>query len=424
MILSYFYLALLYLFFPIFLIRTYLRQRHYPENQGRLKERWGFFKNPKLNHPLWIHAVSYGEAVLAEQLVKAIKTKFPQWDLVVTTTTFTGSERIRKTLGKEVFHVYLPYDLPSFVQRFIRKIRPGCLVILETELWPTLLKETHKANVPIFLANARLSEKSARHYRYIFPLIRWMLSQIQLVAAQSELDGKRFLQLGLDPEKLEIMGSIKYDLQVSKSVLKAGWELRKCLGEDRFIWIAASTHQGEEEKILEAFEILKKAQPDALLILAPRHPERFNEVAKLCEQAGYRIARRSRSDACKEIDLFLADTLGELLLFYAASDMAFVGGSFVPVGGHNVLEPMAVNIPVFSGPYFHNFTDMVTELKQQSAIQIVDTPSALAEQIWQLLQNTCERMNQIKRAQEALEKNRGALDRHLKQIAKMKSEEV
>lgn len=420
MILYYFYLALLYLFFPIFLIRVWIRQRHYPGNLGRLKERFGFFQNPKLSHPVWIHAVSYGEAVLAEQLVKAIKIKFPQWDIVVTTTTLTGSERIRKTLGSEVFHVYLPYDLPAFIQRFINKIRPSLLIILETELWPTLLKKTHKAGIPIFLANARLSEKSAKQYRYVLPFVRWMLNQIQLVAAQSELDAKRFLQLGLDPKKLEILGSIKYDIQVSESVLEAGRQLRKLIGEDRFIWIAASTHEGEEEKVLEAFKILKAANPNALLILAPRHPERFKAVAQLCEQTGYLVARRSAGSApLKEIELFLADTLGELLLFYAVSDMAFVGGSFVPVGGHNVLEPMAVGIPTFIGPYFHNFTDMVTQLKQQNAIQIVDTPTVLAAQMLQLMQNTSERTHQIKLAQEALKKNRGVLDKHLERIEKM-----
>lgn len=424
MILYYFYLGLLYLFFPIFLLRTYLRQRLYPQNQGRLKERLGFFNVPKLNHPIWIHAVSYGEAVLAEQLVKAIRIRFPQWDIVVTTTTFTGSERIRKTLGEAVFHVYLPYDLPSFVRRFIKKINPRMLIVLETELWPTLLKQSHQAGIPIFLGNARLSEKSAKHYHYILPLVRWMLNQIDLVAAQSELDGRRFLQLGLDPKKLAVMGSIKYDLQISQGVREEGNKLRKALGEDRFVWIAASTHQGEEEKILEAFEGLRTVYTNALLILVPRHPERFDEVAHLCEQGGYCFARRSTLDLPVKMDVLLGDTLGELLMFYAASDVAFVGGSFVPVGGHNVLEPLAVGIPTFIGSYFHNFTEIVTYLEKRKAIQIVDAPEVLARQMVLLIQNGEERREQIERGKRALEENRGALNKHLDEIAKLSEEKT
>ncbi len=398
------------------------RQHFYARNTsvkltGRVKERLVLFNAPKLINPIWIHAVSYGEAVLAEQLVKALKHKIPLCDVVVTTTTLTGSERIQKTLGNQVFHVFLPYDLPIFVRRFLRKIKPSLLVILETELWPGLLYQSRQAGIPVFLANARLSEKSARGYGYILPLVHFMLKQLTQVGAQTEQDAQRFLQLGLSPEKVSVMGCIKYDLQIPESVLKQGRGLREAIGKDRLVWVAGSTHEGEEALILMAFESIKKVYPDAVLILVPRHPERFEGVAQLCKEKKYHLVQRSKAEApLASTDVLLGDTLGELLIFYAASDIAFVGGSFVPVGGHNVLEAVALNVPVFIGPYFHNFTNMIDQLKARQAIQIVDSPVTLAEELIALMQNIELLSLQQEQAQYVLKENQGALAKYSNQI--------
>jgi 3-deoxy-D-manno-octulosonic-acid transferase len=411
------YTCLLYLILPFILLRACQRELSHEKTLRRIKERFGIFQAPSLNSPIWIHAVSYGEAILAEQLVKQLEAKKIKHSIIVTTTTLTGSQRIQKNLRNRVFHVYLPYDLPPFMNSFLRKTNPTLLVILETELWPTLIKKTTEKNIPILLANARLSERSYKHYNYIFPLVQKMLTQINTVLAQTKQDGERFLQLGLDPKKLSIFGNIKFDQEIPVATFEKAKSLRAQLGKNKNIWIAASTHAGEEEKILEAFEKIRQIHKNLILIMAPRHPERFSKIAQLLQEKDYKVCRRSASETIpKNTEIYLADTLGELWLFYAASDIAFVGGSLVPIGGHNVLEPIALGIPTLIGPHYFNFSQIVLDLKKEEAIQITENALDLSEKLLFLLENKEERVRQTKQAKKMLEKNKGALEKHLNWI--------
>lgn len=406
---------------PWIFFRLWLRSLKFPAYRRRWSERLGLVPLPPLEKVLWIHAVSVGEAVSAIPLVHRIRDQYPGSPILVTTMTPTGSERVqvafKDLLGKQIYHCYLPYDLPWALSTFFRRIQPKLLVLMETELWPNLLISCHKRGVPVLIANGRLSPRSSRGYGRIRGLMKSILEPIQAVAAQSELDARRFQELGIAPEKIAEIGNIKFDMQLPPYLYEAGAELREELGKNRLIWIAASTHEGEESIILETYFVLKKTFPALLLLLVPRHPERFNKVAHLCESKALRMIRRSQKEKISsEIDVFLGDTMGELLLFYAASDIAFVGGSFVPVGGHNLLEPAALGLPILTGPELFNFMAISEMLQTAKAIKIVESPDELRQQIQMLLGDLSLRQTQGTCAKKVVEQNRGALDRLVKLI--------
>lgn len=415
------YSLLFTLLLPWVFFRLFLRSLKFPAYRRRWAERLGFVPLPPLEEVLWIHAVSVGEAVSAIPLVHRIRAQYPGSPILVTTMTPTGSERIqvafKDLLGKQIYHCYLPYDLPWALSAFFRRIQPKLLVLMETELWPNLLAACHKRKVPVLIANGRLSPRSSRGYGRIRGLMKCMVRPIQGVAAQSQLDGRRFQDLGITPQKIWEMGNIKFDLQLPSYLQEAGAELREELGKDRLIWIAASTHEGEESIILETYRALKKSFPSLLLLLVPRHPDRFNKVAHLCEDKAFRIMRRSQKGPMSEdIDVFLGDTMGELLLFYAASDVAFVGGSFVPVGGHNLLEPAALGLPIVTGPQLFNFVAISEMLQDAKGVTIVQSPAELRQQFEILLGDLSLRRFQGACAKKVVEQNRGALDRLVKLI--------
>jgi len=409
------YTGLLYLLLPLALLRLYWRGRRDAGHRQRWRERLGFV--PTLSPGgLWVHAVSVGETRAALPLIRALLERYPDLPLLVTTTTLTGSRQVREALGERVRHGYAPYDLPGAVARFLRRTRPRLAVIMETELWPNLLHRCATAGVPVLIANARLSERSARGYARIGGLTAAMLRDIGLIAAQADVDAERFRILGAS--RVQVTGNLKYDLTPPDDLPERGWRLRReWLGEKRPVWIAASTHAGEDEYVLDAFATLRARWPELLLFLVPRHPERFDAVAALCRQRGFSVIRRSEQRPCApDTAVFLGDSMGELLLFYTAADLAFVGGSLVPTGGHNVLEPALLGLPVLFGPHMFNFTEAGERLLEAKAAWRVADAAELAAAVDRLLADPELRQAAGQRGRAVVERHRGALATLLERI--------
>jgi len=410
------YTFLFYLLIPIILLRLLWRGVRAPAYWQRWLERFGFL--PKLSNQqcIWVHAVSMGEVQAAVPLIQALQVRFSKQSILVTTMTPTGSRRVREVFGDSVLHVYLPYDLPGALARFFARTQPRLLILMETELWPNLLYACQQRTIPVILANARLSAGSAAGYQRIRGLVGEMLTGITVVAAQTNVDAARFIYLGVPPSKIQVTGSIKFDTPLPKNFLEQAAVLRSQWGVNRAVWIAASTHEGEEEIVLEAFSNLKQAFHDLLLVLVPRHPERFNRVANLCRRQGFIVARRSKGDVNVNADIYLGDTMGELHKLYTACDVAFVGGSLVPIGGHNLLEPAAVGLPVIMGPHVFECAEICRQLLEAQGAKQVEDGEQLANIVKMYLNDTtyCQQIGENGR--KFVRKNQGALVRLLKII--------
>ena len=412
-----FYTVLMYLLTPVILLRLSLRGFRAPAYFKRWKERFGFFKPPEMEGSIWIHAVSLGEFNAALPLIRALITLFPQRAFVVTTITPTGSDQVIKELGDSVFHVYLPYDLPSAVKRFLSRVKPCVGVVMETEIWPNLFFTCSDRDIPIIVANARLSEKSLKGYRPGREMVALALNSTHSIAAQTETDYKRLIRLGGNPELLHLVGSLKFDLRVSEQIIETGQKLRQNWGKDRFVVIAASTHEDDETPLLEAFPRLLANDPNMLLIIAPRHPERFSRVIVRCKSQGYNVVQRSSGHAVTpETQIFVVDTLGELLNFYAGSDIAFIGGSLAEIGGHNVLEPATLGIPVLVGPHTFNFAEVTKLLLDKHGAHRVHDAQELGDAFIKLHKDDHLREQMGRNGLALVEENRGALERTVKLV--------
>ncbi len=408
------YTILIYLAAPIALAVNWSRARRDPAYGERLGERWGFVQARIERPSLWVHAVSVGEVQAGAVLIRALTARFPDHELVVTTGTPTGAQRVRSLFEGSVQHVYLPYDMPGAVRRFLERVRPSVGIVMETEIWPNLFRECRRRSVPLLIASARLSEKSVRRYGRLRSLARDALAGVR-VAAQTELDAKRFRDIGA--ARVEVIGNLKFDIDVPGEVAQAGQSLRSDQLAGRPVWIAASTHEGEEEQALAAHEIIRAHLQDALLILVPRHPQRFPSVAALLAERRVPYVSRSRGERVTEATrVLLVDTLGELLMFYAASDVAFVAGSLVPIGGHSLLEPAAIGCPIVVGPHNFNAPDIAQMLLSSHAAVQVNDVDALGAEVVRLLNDADARREMVARAREILEKNRGALARLVEMI--------
>ncbi|HTL15328.1 MAG TPA: lipid IV(A) 3-deoxy-D-manno-octulosonic acid transferase [Thermomonas sp.] len=404
------YSAALYLLLPITLYHLVwrgFRQRAYFQ---RWHERYAAYPGQAEPAPLWLHAVSVGEVNAAAPLVDRLRALRPDLRLVVTTITPTGSERVRALWGDAVTHVYLPYDLPGAVDRFLAHFRPALALIVETELWPNLLFACRDRGVPTHILNARLSARSLRGYRVLAPLIRRALRTVRLVAAQSDRDARRFVRLGADPARVVVSGNLKFDMPpVQADAFQRDFAAHRA--GDGPVWIAASTHEGEEAAVLEAHRAVLRRWPGALLLWAPRHPERFDAVAQRLREAGLRVATRHADGWPGGAQAFVVDTLGELVRFYACASVAFVGGSLQPVGGHNLLEPAATGSAIVSGPHLHNFADIARRLREAGAMRVVADAAALAAAVPALLADADARAGMAANAARLLEEGRGALAR-------------
>ncbi|NVC92185.1 3-deoxy-D-manno-octulosonic acid transferase [Vibrio natriegens] len=368
------YTLLLALASPILLFGLYKSKPNKPKFGSRWKEHFGI--TPKLDtdqRPIWIHAVSVGESIAAAPLIKALKKQNPEQTILVTTTTSTGAEQVAK-LGDLVEHRYMPIDFSFAVKGFLKATNPKQMLIIETELWPNTLNTVHKAGIPITVVNARLSEKSCNNYAKVQALFNLLHPCLTQVLCQAESDAARFERLGVERNKLSVTGSIKFDIQISDDVKAKGKELRSALGENRPVWIAASTHKGEDEQVLEAHKQVLESYPEALLILVPRHPERFDNVFELCQKQGFQTVRRtSQSKVTESTQVYLGDTMGEMLILLGGAGICFMGGSLIgdKVGGHNVLEPIALGLPVLTGPSYYNFKDIVEAQIELNTVKVV-----------------------------------------------------
>jgi 3-deoxy-D-manno-octulosonic-acid transferase len=408
------YSLLMYLLVPLLLWRLLRRGFNAREYWQRWGERFAVGDQPELMDSIWVHAVSVGEVQAALPLIEHYLSQPDPRPVVVTTTTPTGSSRVKKLFGSRVHHVYAPYDLPDAVSRFLNRINPIKVIVMETEVWPNIITWCYKRQVPLILANARLSERSARGYRRVPRLGKLAFRRIHMIAAQSESDRQRFLSVGAQPEQLVVTGSIKMDVDLPASLREQGAVLRRRIGIDRDIWVAASTHEGEEQQVLEAFKHVRKTNPASLLVLVPRHPERADSVESLCLRAGYQVMRRTSDKTGQEIrDIYLVDTLGELTQFFAACDVAYIGGSLVPVGGHNMIEASALGVAVVFGPHLFNFQEISTQLLEADAARIVHDSDALAGVVSELLADANLRHQLGENGKHFISSNRGALQRLL-----------
>ncbi len=408
------YSAVLYVLVPVtvyHLIWRGFRQEAYFE---RWSERYARYAAPARETPVWVHAVSVGEVNAVAPLVNALLETAPGRRLLVTTITPTGSARVRAIWGDRVDHVYLPYDLGGAVRRFLDHFRPQVALVVETELWPNLLLCCRDAGIPAYLVNARLSERSLRGYRVLRPLLSRVLSTLRRVVAQSPDDARRYGELGAPQGSLVVAGNLKFDIDIDPDALaRAAADFRDRVGP-RPVWIAASTHPEEEAAVLEMHRRLRGRWPDVLMLWAPRHPERFRGAAQQAVDAGWRVAtRRLTQWPDAEDAVFVLDTLGELQLFYACADVAFVGGSLQDIGGHNLLEPAAVGTPVVSGPHLHNFADIARQMETAGALRIGPDADVVATILAQLLEDPQARQRMRESGLELLRNGRGALQRTL-----------
>jgi 3-deoxy-D-manno-octulosonic-acid transferase len=417
------YTVLFHLGLPLVALRLWLRARKASAYRQRIGERFALGLPAMQQGGIWVHAVSVGESIAAAPMIRALLSRYPQLPITVTCMTPTGSERIKAMFANEprIQHCYLPYDLPWAAGRFLDHVRPVLGVIMETELWPNHIHQCARRGIPVALANARLSERSARGYARFARLTRPMLEEMSWFAVQTETEAQRFRELGARPECVAVTGSIKFDLTIDPQLLTDAAQLREqWQATQRPVWIAASTHAGEDESVLAAHRQLLVSHPDALLILVPRHPERFNSVRDVCVQQGFSTVRRSTAEpVTSATSVLLGDTMGELLFLYALADIAFVGGSLVPNGGHNLLEPAALAKPVLSGPHLFNFLEIAAMLRKASALSEISDGASLAAAVQGLFDQPQRAREMAEAGLEVMKANQGALQRLLDGLGRL-----
>ena len=407
------YTVALYCAAPFLVGRLLWRGRRDSAYLRRIGERFGLGTRIAARRGcVWVHAVSVGEVQAAAPIVKALRSLYPDETIVVTSTTSTGAGRISKAFGGGVVHRYFPFDLPGSVARFLNRAAPRVAIIMETEIWPNLLEECRRRGIPVILANVRLSERSAAGYRRFRGLFAPVLRAVAAIAVQSGEDARRIATIGAPPDIIDVTGSTKFDIPMLASLREEAAALRRNWGSSRGIWIAASTHDGEESLVLDAFEQVLDALPGSLLVLVPRHPERFREVAAYVRRRGFDpVMRSQRPVDCSGVQVFIGDTMGELPLFYAAADVAFVGGTLVERGGHNVLEPAALGLPVLLGPHVFNFAEISRRLIEAGGARTIGDAASLGRVVVDYLRDADLRHTTGTKGRAFVESNRGAGDR-------------
>lgn len=402
------YRFLLLLAAPFLLFGLYRRKAGKPPIGKRWIEHFGFSQEVKGERPIWLHAVSVGEVIAAKPIILALQARFPTTRILVTTTTTTGAAMASNIDG--VTHRYMPIDFSNTVRRFIRRMQPSALLIMETELWPNTLRAAKKAGLPVIVLNARLSAKTEQSYQRIAPFFTQFTADIDHICCQFNEDAQRFIALGIAPDKLSVCGSIKFDLPFynadNDDVIALNTEINQ-----RPVWIAASTHQGEDEILLNAHQMLLTHLPSALLIIVPRHPERFNAVASLISEHGFALATRQKKQTITtQTQVYLGDTLGEMMTFFAVADVAFMAGSLLgaQIGGHNLLEPASLATPVLTGPSFYNFQQITEKLIAQDACSVCADAQEITHYLVALLQDEAMRKQAGHAALKVVEENRGA----------------
>lgn len=414
------YSLLLYLLFPVALLRLLWRSKSNPAYRKRIPERLGFVSNDSDLSIIWLHAVSVGETIAARPLIESLLETYPDYRVLVTTTTPTGSEQVKTLFSNRVAHVYFPYDLPEIIYRFLQRIKPVMLIVMETEIWPNLFASCNKRDIPILILNARLSEKSAKGYARFKGLIAETLANVDAISVRSKADATRFKSLGASDQQLEVLGNIKYDVELNPQQLARSQQRQQQWGVDRKVWVAASTHEGEDEELIKVYKHLLKQFPNLILVLVPRHPERFDNVYAICkeyEAEGIRTLRHSQVDTYEnqKFNIILGDTMGVMQSWFALADVVFVGGSLVPTGGHNPLEAILFGVPVVSGEHMFNFEDMLDELSDVGLLTICKTTDELKNKISSLLAKPNKQVLS-KNAKQIMQQHSGVTARMIKLI--------
>ncbi len=416
----FFYSLLIILSTPFVLLYFTLRGLRDRAYLGRWRERFGFIPDSGKPGGILVHAASVGEFNAASPLIKALLETYPDLGLTVTTLTPTGSERVKRELGDRVFHSYIPLDLPGAVSRFLDRLQPRLIIVMETEIWPNLYLQAQRLNIPLLMANARLSQHSVQRFQHISGLAGKVLQSVAWIGAQSTGDAERLVTCGANPQRIDLTGNLKFDMDVPDSLEEKGAALRSGWNRPRPVLIAGSTHEADENVVLPAFVDLLQTLPDALLILVPRHPERFARAAQLAQAAGLRTALLSQGEACSaQTQCFVIDTIGELMTYYAVADVAFVGGSMGDQGGHNALEPAALARPVLLGPNMDNAREIAAQLLQCNAAVRVTDREELRQAAEKLLTDDSLRASMGQAGRVLVEKNKGALDLTMEAVRKL-----
>ncbi|MCQ8891061.1 lipid IV(A) 3-deoxy-D-manno-octulosonic acid transferase [Pseudoalteromonas carrageenovora] len=412
-----FYSFALILISPLIVFYLYvLRGKKNKGYRAHFKERFGFVSKSLFTSkgkPLVVHCASVGEVLAAAPLIKALQKQHPQLNILITCNTPTGREQIINQFKNTVACSYLPMDFPFSTARFLKRLNPQALCILETELWPNLMAISHKKNIPVLVLNARLSEKSQQGYQKVAKLTQIIMRSIMVLASHDKKDAERFIELGLTSSKSHVTGSIKFDISPSIEQLASVANLKaQYKTQERFVWVAGSTHPLEHEMILNAHQQLLKKYPNSLLVIAPRHPEQFDKVADTLAQSPLSFSRRSNDNYQNE-HVLLADTLGELQCLYGAGNVSYVGGSLIRRGGHNPLEAAAFSVGVITGPHTYNFDHVYPELIKLKGAVVVENTDELATQLINLSQNTKACQTLGNKAQQCVLKNQGAIKKTL-----------
>ncbi|MCU8083949.1 MULTISPECIES: lipid IV(A) 3-deoxy-D-manno-octulosonic acid transferase [unclassified Shewanella] len=403
------YSTILYLLSPLLIVYLAFRAIKSPDYRGRWGERFGLTRLKSTD--VLVHSVSMGETLAAIPLIRLIMQSHPELSITVTTTSPTGSAEVRKAFGDSVQHCYLPFDLPWCVRRFLRQVSPKSCIIMETELWPNLVALAAKRGVRLMLANARLSAKSAAQYAKRPKLSRPMLQRLDVIAVQTRVEAQRFIELGVSQDRVTVCGSLKFDLSITPERLANAKQLRQAWGRETSpIWVAGSVHPGEFDAMLTAHKQLLAQWPDALLIIAPRHPEQFSAVAEFVASQGFESVRRSGNfPVAATTQVLVGDTMGELLTFYGAADQAFVGGTLINNGGHNPLEPVAMGVPVMVGPNHWDFAQITQMLADAGGLRVVASADELAANLIEYFAKPELRQQAVNAGLAVVEANRGAL---------------
>ena len=400
---------------PFIFVRLLWRSLREPEYAKRIPERFGYVGKPKTCDRIWFHTVSAGETISAAPVIKSLMSRKLGLSFLVTTMTPSGSAMVRKIFNDSVEHLYLPYDYTFAVSRFFDRVQPKLLILMETELWPNLINEASERNIPVICINARLSEKSARGYNLIRPLVGKLLGQIDFVACQYQQHVERFEALGLEANKISALGNMKFDIDLPVEIANGSRERKKSWGlADRLVWIAASTHEGEEQIVLDSYQPLKERYPDLLLILVPRHPVRAKKIGEHFAANGLTVcyqADRNDNNSLSNIDVLIGDVMGSLVELYGLADVAFVGGSFVQVGGHNPIEPAAYGLPILVGPHQHNFSEVMIEFEKNGGLITVLNGEELLERLTFLFSSDDERHKMGAAGLTTIENNRGTTEK-------------
>ncbi|PCI54555.1 MAG: 3-deoxy-D-manno-octulosonic acid transferase [Gammaproteobacteria bacterium] len=420
------YRIVLLLFLPLVLLALLFRSISNPQYRQRLSERLGFIPKPYKKNGIIVHAASVGEVIALTPFIEQLLQTYPQLPITLTTFTPTGSAQVKKQFSSRVQHCFLPLDILPCTQVFLTRLQPKLMIFMETELWPNLINQCAKKQIKLLLINGRLSAKSMKNYKKISPLITPTLNRFDKILCQSQDNLTNFIQLGANNEHCFVSGNLKFDISINTNILDKQAQLTKLLPKHRQLWLVASTHPGDEKIALTAFKQVKTLFPTLLLVLVPRHPERFNSVEKLCSSDGFSLVKRSENTPIESQDIWLLDTLGELMAAYSLADIVTMGGSFSQIGGHNPLEPALFKKPIIVGSDMSNFTEVLKQLKQlQGIIQLpvsytsTGQASQLAEMVIKLLQDTPKAALLGKQAHQVVMNNQGASDRTMSQVQEL-----